>query len=301
MYDGLEKIPINKLNFNQLRERMQILQDRYEMLLRRYPELSVIGSTSEGEGIDWANIKTPLINAIVNKIKLKASQNYDDMVELDHEPGKNEDKSKIYFYDDLYWYWNGNEWACTDEKNIYSIFQQTPAGFLMQGVLELLTPTNGRLTISDSFIKMYPEGKDESGNPNGNPTYEPKLQMGYDSGSENSNPVILFGTGAPHINEETGEAEFATKEIMGYPVRYEQAVMIKTAQSIAVGMVGDWGNVQYIELKAYANQGEEEAAGLYYYDGDKKHRIVTDVDITGLQMQIEQLQQQVNELKNKGE
>ena len=37
MYDGLDRVPIKDMNFKQLRERVQVLQDRYDALLRRFP------------------------------------------------------------------------------------------------------------------------------------------------------------------------------------------------------------------------------------------------------------------------
>ena len=392
MHDGIERIPINKLNFEQLRERVQILQDRYDMLLRRFPQLASGSSDFE---IDWANIRTPLINAIVNRIKFTAKQNYEDMghvFDIEHRPGSdnNDDKESMYIYEgecwwfdsvkevwkggaifpdktriyvykgvnyrrniidtlaeqpypnkqriyfhngmywyykkadeeideeadeeideevdeeadekgawfstnELYWYWNGNEWVATANRDIYSEFKQMPSGFSLKGILELFSDTDGRLTISDSFIKMYPAGTDN-----------PKIQFGYDNSSENNNPVILLGEGVgnttvpindifgiDHVpgdgedkkrvycyegvywwyREEPGSAgtwtySYDRNFIPGYPVRYAQGIITKTAYSIIVGMVSDSGVAKTLELRA--NNPE---AGLYYVDGGNKYRI----------------------------
>lgn len=270
MYDGLDKIPIGKMNFKQLRERVQILQDRYEVLIRRYPELSATGAAASGEGIDWANIITPLIHATVNRIQFTASQNYEDLIDLeDGPPGIHEDKNLIYRFDGLYWYWNGNEWTSTTERNIHSVFQQTPAGFSLKGILEIMTDTGGRLTISDSFIKMYPAGTDD-----------PKIQFGYyndttDPDNPINNPIIVLGIGS----------STETVPICGYPVRYGQAILLKTATSVIVGMVSESGVAKSFELRA-----EGDAPWCYYTDGAAEMRIA-------MQTEIDQLQEQINSLK----
>jgi hypothetical protein len=332
MHDNLERIPINKLNFEQLRERVQILQDRYDVLIRRFPQLG-----DSGFELDWANIVTPLINALTNKTVLKAYQKSEEIIEADGPPpygdktavydwdgrywywdgldwaGVNNqqtltstltqtptsfkfesmfytvlssmlrfvatqtyirgdsadvpppyaDKNKIYRYDGLYWYWNGNEWKSQESPVVSSSFLQKPYGFSLDGVLEVLTETSGRLTVSDSFIKMYPAGSDE-----------PKVQFGYDDDSENSNPIIILGVGS----------STETALIKGYPVRYGQGILLKTAEAAVVGMVSDAGVPKTLELRANG-----DAPWVYYNDGAKDMKLAVDKDINGLQGEIDAL------------
>ena len=84
MYDGLDRVPIKDMDFKQLRERVQVLQDRYDALLRR------LGGDSyfDGSEIDWANIVTPLIRAKVNRIEFKASMSSDSAVRIYSVPDK---------------------------------------------------------------------------------------------------------------------------------------------------------------------------------------------------------------------
>jgi hypothetical protein len=335
MYDNLERIPINKLNFEQLRERVQVLQDRYDVLIRRFPWMN----DSEFE-LDWAHIVTPLINALTNKIVLKAYQKseeikeanspppYDDITAIydydgrywywdgldwvgvnnqqtltstltqtptsfefesmfytvlssmlrfvatqtyirgDEEsvPPPYEDKTKIYKYGGLYWYWNGNEWKSQGSSIVSSTFLQKPYGFSLDGVLEVLTDTGGRLTVSDSFIKMYPAGSDE-----------PKVQFGYDDNSANSNPLIILGTGSSE----------QTSLIKGYPVRYGQGIILKTADSITVGMVSDVGKPYKIELRANGLNPWAYFSNSVKNEDDMK--IAVDKDIAELQAEIDLL------------
>ena len=135
--------------------------------------------------------------------------------------------------------------------------------------MELKTDTNGRVTISDSFIKMYPDDPET-----GNPTYAPKLQLGYDSESPNSNPVIIFGTGSgatypEDMTEPDGSpsplaGQYKTTDSMGYSVRYGQALMYKTATGITVGAAGWNGLSHWLELRAAELEGDPLPAGLYY-------------------------------------
>lgn len=261
MYDGLDRIPIKNMSFKQLRERVQVLQDRYDMLIRRYPELS--GSGAAGEKIDWANIVAPLLRATVNRFIIKASVDRSGAERIYSRPENgqaiNEDgesfalnHSLIYKYIDEgtdaveLWYWNGNEWKCSP-GGFSSSFTQTPAGFQLDGTLELQTDTNGRVTITDSFIKMYPEA-------DGAPTYVPKLQIGYDDNSDNKNPVIILGQGS-------GDA---VTDSIGYPLRYGQAIVHKTAAGLTLGAVGDTGLCRWIEIKAQSTLDDPREPGLYY-------------------------------------
>ncbi len=335
MFDNLERVPISKMNFNQLRERVQILQDRYDTLIRRYPELAGAASSSS-EGIDWANIVTPLINATVNRLKFTAVLNSANTIEIYAEPPTDKkafinpdgepitdaegnilvlDKTMIYRYvgtDESgneyvnFWYWNGNEWKSA-QRGFKSEFNQTPAGFQLEGTLELKTDTAGRVTISDSFIKMYPDNS-------GQPTYDAKVQIGYDDSSDYKYPVIILGAGAgatyaageqardSNYTNENGEptdkdgnlleGQFKTVlvgvdkyeidengkvigAVGGYPVRYGQVIIYKTATSLIYGAVGDDGAVNYIELKAYqnteadpkTNYGETDNKWYFYEPG----------------------------------
>ena len=261
MYDGLDRIPIKNMSFKQLRERVQVLQDRYDALLRRYPELG--GSGNRGEKTDWSNIVAPLLRATVNRFIVKAVVDSSTAERIYSRPENGaalgEDgayitlnHSLIYKYIDEdtdtveLWYWNGNEWKASS-GGFFSSFTQTPAGFQMDGTLELMTETNGRVTITDSFIQMYPEV-------DGAPSYIPKLQIGYDQSSDNKNPVIILGQGSSD----------AVTESIGYPLRFGQAVVHKTAAGLVLGAVGDTGLCRYIEIKAQATPDDPRAPGLYY-------------------------------------
>lgn len=261
MYDGLDRVPIKNMSFKQLRERVQVLQDRYDTLIRRYPELS--GSGATGEKTDWANIVAPLLRATVNRFIVKATVDSSTAERIYSRPENgtalNEDgeyislsHSLIYKYIDEetdaaeLWYWNGNEWKCS-MGGFSSLFTQTPAGFQMDGTLELQTDTNGRVTITDSFIKMYPEA-------DGAPTYVPKLQIGYDDNSDNKNPVIILGQGS---SDEITES-------IGYPLRFGQAIVHKTAAGLTLGAVGDTGLCRWLEIKAQSTPDDPREPGLYY-------------------------------------
>lgn len=275
MYDGLDKVPIRNMNFNQLRERVAQLQDLYEVLVRRNPSLSSIYSTgSGGESgeseefeIDWANIYTPLLRAFVNKFSVTAVPDYNESCLLDegktpYDLGKDADTSLIYVGTDeegneIYWYYNGNEWKATDNKNIYSVFEQGPAGFRLKGTLELQTDTGGRATISDSFVKMYPEGSSD-----------PKIQIGYNpKKGENNCPVILLGAGGTTTEkDEDGNDVLLTRKIGGYEVRNEQGIIIKTARSLIIGMVSTFGFIWSFEIRG--SELDEERNNTY--DNDVK-------------------------------
>lgn len=282
MYDGLDRVPIKNMSFKQLRERVQMLQDRYDVLIRRYPELRGMGGGGEsGEGVDWANIITPLIRATVNRIQFRASLNSSSAIEIFARPengkaplsegGEAEelDHTAVYRYNGEdaveYWYWNGNEWRCS-LGGFSSEFNQTPAGFQMDGTLEIKTDTDGRVTVSDSFIKMYPEV-------DGAPTYDPKLQIGYDPASGNNNPVIIFGVGdgfAVYPEDVTdGEGniihhkgDFYETDSLGYPIRWGQAIILKDATGLVFGAAGGDGLCRGVEVRAAAGGGE--APGLWY-------------------------------------
>ncbi|MCH5188408.1 MAG: hypothetical protein J1F63_08385 [Oscillospiraceae bacterium] len=261
MYDGLDRIPIKNMSFKQLRERVQVLQDRYDTLIRRYPELNNYGAS--GEKIDWANIVAPFLRATVNRFIIKAVVDSSSAERIYTRPENgaalNEDgeyftlsHSLIYKYIDEdtdeteLWYWNGNEWK-SSPGGFSSLFTQTPAGFQLSGTLELQTDTNGRVTVTDSFIKMYPEV-------DGAPSYIPKLQIGYDDKSDNRNPVIILGQGS---GDEVTES-------IGYPLRFGQAIVHKTAAGLTLGAVGDTGLCRWIEIKAQATPDDPREPGLYY-------------------------------------
>ncbi len=266
MYDGLDKVPINKMNFNQLRRQVQELRDLYEVLIRRYPELSQTSASSGDEfEIDWANIVTELIRAQVNKLMFTAVPNYSNaqLLEPGQIPGANADKSLIYMGEDetgrtVYWYWNGNEWRQTYEKDIWSRFEQSPAGFFLKGVLELMSDTGGRMTISDSFLKMYPEGSDS-----------PKIQIGYDpveGEGRNNSPVIIFGEG--DYTKTDHEGNVLTRQIANANLRYEQGILTKTDKDLIIGTVSEWGIVRYLDILFKEKSGDDpemtEEPGLYF-------------------------------------
>ena len=276
MYDGLDRVPVKNMNFKQLRERVQVLQDRYDALLRR------LGGDYyyNGDGVDWANIVTPLIRAKINRLEITASLNSESLARIYARPDKNGfapledggapealDHALIYKYIDgavtEYWYWDSNSWRAS-----YNAFSsklgQTPAGFQLDGTLELKTDNNSRMTVSDSFIKMYPEiGGCES--------YEPKLQIGYDADSSNNNPVIILGQGSgakypEGATDDEGndiEGAFKTTSSMGCPVRYGQSVIYKTATGLVLGGADDGGFCRFLEIRVQNTKGQK--GGIYYH------------------------------------
>lgn len=301
MYDGLDRVPIKNMNFKQLRERVQILQDRYDALLRR------LGGDSYydiGDEIDWANIVTPLIRAKVNRIEFRASVNSENAIRIYSVPDK---KGRAEAADEEggialealkhnliykryvrkngetdtgekpssnsaieYWYWNANEWKSSN-TTFSSEFNQTPAGFQLEGTLEITTDTNGRATISDSFMKMYPPGE------NGEKGYIPKMQIGYDTGSKNNNPVIILGQGSNltavyeeniydadgNIIHEAGELK--QTDSMGYPINYGQGIVLKTAYGMTLGGTDAAGTARYIEIRPQEHPTNENIKpGIYF-------------------------------------
>lgn len=294
MYDGLDRVPIRNMSFKQLRERVQILQDRYDVLIRRFPQLSDNGTGAGGETVDWANIVTPLIRAQVNRLQFKASMSSEQTTVITGRPkdgrAPNESGEEItlshttiykYVYEDgegekaELWYWNGNEWKSAS-GGFSSEFNQTPAGFQLSGTLELETDTDGRVTVTDSFIKMYPEKKvkDEQGNIIATePTYDPKLQIGYDGDSEDSNPIFIFGVGSGEkypddARDQSGNpAPWAgqpkVNEAIGYPLRYGQAAVYKTVAGLIMGAVSGNGFARWVELRSPSGEAGTQA-GVYY-------------------------------------
>lgn len=143
------------------------------------------------------------IEVNARKIATKVSADFNEAITIDAAASQDMqayldgmDKDKLYYRkaDGTYWFWNTvtEKWAKSSGMNIYSAFTQTPAGFKIKGDLETVTQDNKRMTVSDSYIRMY-----------GDSTDQPKVQVGfivnYDSAHEQLSgefPQIILGAGA---------------------------------------------------------------------------------------------------------
>lgn len=105
------------------------------------------------------------------------------------------DKDRLYYRttDDTYWFWNEitEQWQKSTSNNIYSIFRQTKSGFLMKGDLETITQDGNKMTVSDSYIRMY-----------GDTSIWPKVQVGFVKSNSLEYPQLILGSGS---DDEEGQ------------------------------------------------------------------------------------------------
>ena len=119
------------------------------------------------------------------------------------------DKDRLYYRttDDTYWFWNEitEQWQKSTSNNIYSIFRQTKSGFLMKGDLETITQDNHKMTVSDSYIRMY-----------GDTTGIPKVQLGFINYDSAEYPQLILGSGSvPHNAGGIGKDQFVIQKVVG--------------------------------------------------------------------------------------
>lgn len=219
MSDNIYQVPGSGqiVNLKYLYERIENLEGTLERMKRTYEDLlynldfdnfepkstrKPIESTIKEVYPDgMGNMSSIEVNA--QKIATKVSADFNEAVSVDAAASADMqayldgmEKDKLYYRkaDGTYWFWNTvtEKWAKSSSMNLYSAFTQTAAGFKMKGDLETITQEGKRMTVSDSYIRMY-----------GDSTDQPKVQVGFivnhDSAYEQLNgefPQIILGAGA---------------------------------------------------------------------------------------------------------
>lgn len=155
--------------------------------------LSEVSSTYETKSSAEENYSSfaSQIEQTEQAIQTKVSASFLEPVITGAQPDStgNFDKTKMYYYADKYYFWNGTKWAEATDKNIYSAFLQTADGFYFQGDVETNTNNGVKMKMDGSYFKIYQPGYENA----------PKAQIGFfdlvSGGQTLAIPQIILGVG----------------------------------------------------------------------------------------------------------
>lgn len=187
---------------------------------------------------DLTNYAT--VDIMNNAISSKVGIDFTGFIGADSAPDSDSDKTKVYKYDNTYYYWDGLNWRTTQNYGIFSCFTQTKDGFKLKGDFSSTTNAQTTVDISGTKIDILQNGE------------LPKLSMGFEDTSGATTPFIKFGAGdGKHYTIVDG---FSVCKEQGYIAKY-----------------GDGFNMVY-----YTDEGEYHGMFISRLDGKTTLNLVAD-------------------------
>lgn len=217
----MSDIPIQGMDFRQLRNEVQLLRDELAIMQRKYED--ILYNLDDDNFSDYIkkekeNMKTEIIiNEEGIKTKVDKAFNFEKATMGDGEPTSSTDKTRLYYNqsNNRYYYFDDitQLWKEVQDGTIYSAFEQTATGFNLSGNVRIDGNTvitenlklSGTVTwdMNNSPVKsMYSQYN--LGNPNTHPAYwhslfqtnDKYMVVSFDGGSNWGNVTKIVGTDA---------------------------------------------------------------------------------------------------------
>ncbi len=141
----VEKVDGNTANISKIEQTAEKIQSTVARYSGDTEELKTqITQTAEkiesvAEDVSGSNERISEIEQTAEKIESTVTNRFGDVVVLDSEDDEKSDRSKVYFYNGTYYYYNAlsEEWEETEDEFVKSTFTQTKDGFRLEGDVEI--------------------------------------------------------------------------------------------------------------------------------------------------------------------